>query len=178
MGNITSTTNIISTTDANYTIFTTDIGGSSAGSGALINLDGDVIGLVMQDYSSAGDVNTLTAISISELKPMIEMLSNGKDIPYIGLELTTVTNDIAREYEIPKGAYIKNVRMDSPGMAAGLQKGDIITAIDGETIYTVDGYETKLLSKTPGDKAEIVVQRQGSEGYTEITCTVEVSVYQ
>lgn len=178
MGNITSTTNIISTTDANYTIFTTDIGGSSAGSGVLINLDGDVIGLVMQDYSSAGDVNTLTAISISELKPMIEMLSNGKDIPYIGLELTTVTNDIAREYEIPKGAYIKNVRMDSPGMAAGLQKGDIITAIDGETIYTVDGYETKLLSKTPGDKAEIVVQRQGSEGYTEITCTVEVSVYQ
>lgn len=177
IGNITSTTNSISAADANYTVFTTDIGGSSNGSGALINLEGEVIGLVMQDYGNSGDQNTLTAISISELKPMIEMLSNNKDIPYIGLELTTVTNDIAREYDIPKGAYIKSVRMDSPGMAAGLQEGDVITSVDGDLIYTVDSYETKVLSLTPGQEVEIVVERQGPDGYTEITCTVEVSVY-
>lgn len=176
IGNITSTTNSISVADAGYTVFTTDIGGSGNGSGALINLQGEVIGLVMQGYSSSGDQNTLTAISISELKPMIEMLSNNKDIPYIGVELTTVTNDIAREYDIPKGAYIKSVRMDSPGMAAGLQEGDVITSVAGETVYTVDGYEGKLLSLIPGQEVEITVQRQGTEGYTEITCTVEVSV--
>lgn len=176
IGNITSTTNSISVADAGYTVFTTDIGGSGNGSGALINLQGEVIGLVMQGYSSSGDQNTLTAISISELKPMIEMLSNNKDIPYIGVELTTVTNDIAREYDIPKGAYIKSVRMDSPGMAAGLQEGDVITSVAGEAVYTVDGYEGKLLSLIPGQEVEITVQRQGTEGYTEITCTVEVSV--
>jgi serine protease Do len=176
IGNITSTTNVISTTDANYTVFTTDIIGSKDGSGVLINLQGQVIGLVMQDYSSSGDENTLTAISISELKAVIEMLSNGKDIPYIGLELTTVTNEIAQEYDIPKGAYITNVKMDSPGMAAGLQKGDVITAVDGDTINSVDGYERKLLSQTPGQDVEIVVQRQSGDGYTEITCIVNVSV--
>lgn len=177
-GNITSTNNSISTEDNNYTVFTTDIVGSSNGSGAIINANGEVIGLVMQDYSSAEDRSTLTAISISELKAVIEMLSNDQDIPYIGLQLTTVTNDIAREYDIPKGAYIKAVTMDSPAMAAGLQNGDVITKVNGEPIFTVDSYESKLLSLTPGESAKIVVERQGTDGYQEITCTVDVSVRQ
>lgn len=177
-GNITSTTNSISTVDVNYTVFTTDIVGSSNGSGVLVNTSGQVIGLVMQGYSSEGDQNTLTAISISELKTLIEMLSNNEDIPYIGLELTTVTNDIAKEYDIPKGAYIKEVKMDSPAMAAGLQKGDVITKMDGEAIYSVDSYESKLLDIKPGERVKIVVERQSTGGYKEVTCTVDVSILQ
>ena len=137
-GNITSSAYSISTIDANYDIFTTDIVGSKNGSGALINLNGEVIGLVTQGYSSEGDQNTLTAISISELKPVIEMLSNNKDIPYIGLEITTVTNTIAKENDIPKGVYIKEVKMDSPAMAAGLQSGDVITEIDAHVFKLLD----------------------------------------
>lgn len=177
-GNITSTTNTISTVDANYTVFTTDIVGSSDGSGALINVKGQVIGLVMQGYSSEGERNTLTAISISELKTVIEMLSNNEDIPYIGLEMTTVTNEIAKEYDIPKGAYVKEVKMDSPAMAGGIQKGDVIVRMDGEPIYTVDGYESRLLDLTPGDSVKVVVERQSASGYKQVTCTVDVSTLQ
>jgi serine protease Do len=177
-GSITSTTNEISTIDHNYTVFTTDIIGSSNGSGAIINTNGEVIGLVMQDYSSEGDQGTLTALSISELKGMIEKLSNNQDMPYIGLELTTVTNDIAREYDIPKGAYIKEVVMDSPAMTAGLQSGDVITQINGESVYNVDTFENKLLTLTPGETVKVVVKRQGTEEYTDVTCNVEVSVLQ
>lgn len=178
IGNITSTTNTISTVDANYTVFTTDIVGSSDGSGALINVKGQVIGLVMQGYSSEGERNTLTAISISELKTVIEMLSNNEDIPYIGLEMTTVTNEIAKEYDIPKGAYVKEVKMDSPAMAGGIQKGDVIVRMDGEPIYTVDGYESRLLDLTPGDSVKVVVERQSASGYKQVTCTVDVSTLQ
>ena len=177
-GNITSTNNVISTVDNNYTVFTTDIVGSSSGSGVIVNVNGEVIGLVMQGYSSVGERSTLTAISISELKAMIEMLSNGQDIPYIGLQLTTVTNDIAEEYDIPKGAYIREVRMDSPAMIAGLQSGDVITQMGGEAVFTVESYENKLLGLTPGESVEIVVARQGTDGYKEITCMVDVSVLQ
>ena len=63
--------------------------GSSSGSGVIINVNGEVIGLVMQDYGNEEDQTTLTAISISELKQLIEKLSNNQDIPYIGLELHT-----------------------------------------------------------------------------------------
>ena len=44
----------------------------------------EVIGLVMQDYGNEEDQTTLTALSISELKQLIEKLSNNQDIPYIG----------------------------------------------------------------------------------------------
>ena len=82
-------------------------------------------------------------------------LSNNQDIPYIGLGLTTVSAATAKEYDIPKGAYIKEVKMDSPALAAGLQSGDVITEMDGEAVYTVDSYESKLALK-PGDEVEIV----------------------
>lgn len=177
-GNITSTNNSISTVDNNFTVFTTDIVGSSDGSGAIINIEGEVVGLVMQGYSSEGEQGTLTAISISELKAMIEKLSNGQDIPYIGLQLSTVTNDIAREYDIPKGAYIREVIMDSPAMDAGLQSGDVITQMGGEAIFTVDAYENKLLALAPDERVEIVVERQGTDGYKEISCMVDVSILQ
>lgn len=175
-GNITSTNHTISTIDANYNVFTTDIVGSPSGSGALINLKGEVIGLVMQGYSSAGDEGTLTAVSISDLKTLIEKLSNNQDIPYIGLNVTTVTGNIANEYDIPKGVYIKGVEMDSPAMAAGLQSGDVITAIDGEVVFSEESYENKILALTPGEMVEIEISRQGNDGYASITCVVEVGI--
>lgn len=159
-GNITSVGNVIQTADATYTVFTTDIVGSSNSSGVLLNLEGDVIGLVMQDYSGNGDSNTLTAISISELKKLIEMLSNGRDIPYLGLKVVTVTDKIAAEYEIPQGVFIKEVLLDSPAWEAGLQNGDVIVEIDGAAVDSIEAYEEKLLSVEPGTSMEVVVNRQ------------------
>ena len=59
-----------------------------------------------------------------------------------------------------------------------LVDNDVITEIDGEAVISVDGYQTKLLSLTPGDVAEVTIQRQGNDGYTEIKCPVTVSVLQ
>lgn len=177
-GTVTSNSNTITTIDSTYTVFTTDIVGSSSGSGALINLDGEVIGLVMQGYSSSEDENTLTAVSISELKSVIEMLSNNQDIPYLGLQVTTVTQLIQDEYDIPKGVYIKDVMMDSPAMAAGLQSGDVIVEVNGETITSAKMYENTILSLTPGDTVKMVINREGNNKYHEVTCNVEVGVLQ
>ena len=174
-GNITSTSNSISTFDANYNVLTTDIVGSSQGSGVLVNLSGEVVGIVMQDYSS-GDENTLTAISVSQLKDIIEKLSNGQDIPYLGLKLTSVTSDIEKEYDIPKGVYIKSVGIDSPAMMAGLQSGDVITKIAGENVETAQAYKNVLAEQTPGDVVKITIKRQGAAGYVEIECSATVGV--
>lgn len=174
-GNITSNTNTISTIDANYKIFTTDIVASESGSGALINTKGEVIGLVMQDYSRQGDENTLTAVSISDLKALIEKLSNGKEVAYLGLGISTVTGEIEKTYDIPRGVYIKEVKMDSPAMAAGLQSGDVIVEMDGTVITDEAAYERKLLHLKPEDKVSIVIKRQGVNGYVSIRCDVEVS---
>lgn len=179
-GTITTSGNTISTWDSNYTVFTTDIMGNAQGSGVLINLNGEVIGIVMQGYSSKGDQNTLTALSISQLKGIIEDLTNGKAIPYLGLKVSTVTADISEEYGLPKGVYVKNVETDlaSPGMNAGIQEGDVITAINGEKILTAEEYTQTLHSLSPEQTVKITLQRQSSEKYVELECTATVGVLQ
>ena len=177
-GNITSIGNVIQTVDATYHVFTTDIVGSRNSSGVLLNLEGEVVGLVMQDYSGSGDDNTLTAISISEVKKLIEMLSNGRDIPYLGLRVVTVTDQIARDYDLPKGIYVKEVLLDSPAFEAGLQNGDVIVEMGGEEIRAVDAYEEKIMALDPGSTIQIVVNRQGMNEYLRVECSVMVGILQ
>ena len=174
-GNITSSNNTISTIDANYSIFTTDIVGSENGSGALINVRGEVIGLVMQDYSRQGDENTLTAVSISDVKTLIEKLSNGKEVAYLGLGISTVTSEIEKAYDIPRGVYIKEVKMDSPAMAAGIQSGDVIVEMDGIAVYDEATYERKMSQVKPGDNVKLIIKRQSNNGYVSLRCDVEAS---
>lgn len=177
-GNITSVGNVIQTIDATYSVFTTDIVGSSNSSGVLLNLDGEIVGLVMQEYSGNGDENTLTAISISEVKKLIEMLSNGRDIPYLGLRVVSVTDKIAMDYDLPKGIYVKEVLLDSPAFEAGLQSGDVIVEMGGEEIDTMDAYEEKVLASEPGSAMQIAVNRQGMNEYLRVECRVIIGVLQ
>lgn len=175
-GNITSIGNVIQTIDATYTVFTTDIVGSSNSSGVLLNLNGEVVGLVMQGYSGNGEDNTLTAISISEVKKLIEMLSNGRDIPYLGLRVVSVTDKIAMDYDLPKGVYVKEVLLDSPAYNAGLQSGDVIVEMEGEEIDGIDAYEEKVLTSEPGTVMQIAVMRQGMEAYLRVECRVMIGI--
>ena len=160
--------------DASFTVFTTDIVGSTDGSGVLLNLRGQVVGLIMQDYGSKGEENTLTAFSISELKEIIELLSNDQNIGYLGLKVSTVTSDIEKEYELPRGVYIKYVEMDSPALAAGLQNGDVIVSLDDDKIVTVEQYQQYIRELPAGTTLKIGIMRQGNDGYTELTCTAEI----
>lgn len=177
-GTITSVQNKVTTIDNNYTIFTTDMVGSENGGGVLINLSGEIVGLVLKDYSNEGDRNTITALSVSELKQVIEDLSNNKDIPYLGLRISTVTEDISTTYNIPEGVYVKGVEMDSPAMAAGIQEADVIVEMNGEKITTVEQYSQLLMGLNPGDEVKITVKRQGAEEYVNLECSAAVGVLQ
>lgn len=175
-GNITSVSNTITTEDRNYTVFTTNIVSNTKGNGVLVNTDGEVIGLFLKSSNIQKEQNTLTAVSVSELKDIIELLSNGVNIPYIGIKGSTVTDAISEEYDIPKGVYIKEAVVDSPAMAAGLQTGDVIAAVNKEEILTMEDYQQVLLTLKKGDEVKITVNRQNAEGYKKFNCTVEVGV--
>jgi serine protease Do len=175
-GNITSNRNSISTMDCNYTIFTTDMVGSSDAGGVLIDTNGEIIGFVLQDYNLQGDQTTLTAVAISELKGVIELLSNNKPVPYLGMKISTVTSEIAETYQMPQGVYVREVALDSPAMEAGFQSGDVITAINGETVSTVEDYDKLLLTLSPEDVVTISYERQGGEEYIPLEVEAEVGI--
>ena len=174
-GNITSTGNEISTQDSNYSVYTTDIVANKNASGILINTDGEMIGVVMQNYSAAS-TGALTAVDVTELNRIMELLYASKDVPYLGAHISTVTDKIANTYGIPKGVYIKEVEMDSPAMNAGLQSGDVIQKIDDKDITTDDSYTDAVLGLTPGETYSVVFMREGSNGYKELTCEIEAGI--
>ncbi|MCI7129159.1 MAG: S1C family serine protease [Lachnospiraceae bacterium] len=175
-GNITSNRNTVSTMDCNYTIFTTDMVGSADASGALINTKGEIIGFVLQDYNMQKEQTTLAAVSISELKGVIELLSNDKPVPYLGLRISTVTDDIAENYQMPKGVYVRDVALDSPAMEAGFQSGDVITAINGEPVLVAEDYEKMLRELTVEEMVHITYERQGAEEYIPLEIEAKVGV--
>ena len=174
-GSITSTSNEISTEDCNYSVYTTDIVANKNGSGILINTDGEMIGVVMQNYSAAS-TGALTAVDANELKEIIALLSDSKDVLYLGVHISTVTEKIANTYGIPKGVYIKEVEMDSPAMNAGLQSGDVILKIDDQDITTADSYTEAVLGLTLKETYSVVFMREGSNGYKELTCDIEAGI--
>ncbi len=107
---------------------------------------------------------------------MIEDLSNNRDIPYVGLRLSTVTDDIAEEYKIPKGVYVKSVVLDSPAMTAGIQEADVIVKINGEDIVNVEQYNQRIYALNPEDIITITVKRQSGEEYVDLDCVVTAGI--
>lgn len=177
-GNVTSSSGTASAVDMEFTVLATNIPASSHGSGVLINLKGEVIGLILKDFSGIAGESTLTALSISELKDIIERLSNNENIPYLGISGTTVTDEDIEKYKLPKGVFVSSVEIDSPAMAAGIKRGDIIIEFNGKEIFTTNDYEKALLDCSVEGNAKITVMRLGAEKYTEIVCNAEVNVLQ
>ncbi len=157
-----------------YKLITTDIYGSTNATGALIDLNGNIIGVIDMTHNSDSLSNMLCAVGITELKSLIEDLSNGTGRSYLGLHGKTVPEDIQTQQGIPAGAYITRTEMDSPSMQAGIQSGDIITKIDDTQI---DSYETlvnELIKLHPDKNINVTLMRQAVDGYVDVTLEMTI----
>lgn len=172
-GVITSVTNKISTIDTEYNLLTTDIMGSKEGSGILVNLDGEIVGIIAQSYSSE-DKNIITGIAISQIKQTIEKLSNNEQLTYVGIKGQDVTPEIAEKTGIPKGVLVTTVQPDSPAMLSGINEQDVIVKFGEDKVTTLKQYRDKLDKCTPGQKIQITAMRKGAEGYVEVPFEVEI----
>ena len=162
-GNITSVENAIRLPDSNYKYMTTDIYGSSNASGVLINLQGQVIGIIDMSFNSNDMKNLVSAIGISDLKRLVESLSNDREIPYFGIYGADVTKEANEEMGVPFGAYITEIDMDSPAMDAGIQSGDVITELNETEVNNYQELVKALLAEEPEKELSIRLMRQGPE---------------
>lgn len=172
-GVVTSISHKVSTIDTEYTLLTTDIMGSQEGSGILLNLDGKVVGVIAQNYSSE-DGNMVVALAVSQIKELMEQLSNKEQMPYIGIKGQTVTSEISDTTGIPKGVLINTVQPDSPAMLFGLKEYDVIVRFDDTKISNLKQYHEALSEKVPGQTVRITAMRKGAEGYVEVPFEVVV----
>ncbi len=172
-GSVASGKNVRDSADGQYRLINTDIAGSKNGSGFIVNLKGEIIAVIDQSAAAEESTELIIGYGITDVKDVIEFLSNGQGVPYIGIWGVDVTEEI-EEQGIPKGLYVKNVDADSPAMAAGIQSGDVITGVDDVEIASYSVYHGTLMGKKVGSEAVIKGQRQGVDGYVDIEFKVTV----
>ena len=177
-GVIESGENYLDKADGQYQTIYTDVAGEISGSGILVNIRGEVIGIINTSVRSDDQTNKISGYGISDIKDVIELLSNGKNVPYLGVSGVEVSSEMQGQ-GIPQGVYVKEVDAGSPAMAAGIQSGDIITNIADTDIINLLGYHNTLMKQNVGDKILVRGKRQGTGGeYVDIDFGVTVGYKQ
>ncbi len=148
----------------------TDIYTHEGGNGFIVNYSGELLGIYGADCSG----EFTKAYGISDLKGVLEKLSNGDSIGYLGVVGRAVTSDIAERYGLVQGVYVTETVTEEAAYSAGIKSGDIITAVDEEKIFTLYSLQNALEQKNAGDVVTIKVMRDGAEGYTEIIFDIEL----
>lgn len=177
-GVIESGENYLDKADGQYQTIYTDVAGDISGSGVLVNIRGEVIGIINTSVRTDDQTNKISGYGISDIKDVIELLSNGKNVPYLGVPGVEVSSEMQGQ-GIPQGVYVKEVDAGSPAMAAGIQSGDIITNIADTDIINLLGYHNTLMKQNVGDKILVRGKRQGTGGeYVDIDFGVTVGYKQ
>ncbi len=157
-----------------YTCIQTDAAINSGNSGgALVNSNGDVIGINTLKLSGAGVEGMGFAIPINSTTDVVNQLIEYQTVkrPYIGISPVTVDEDTAKRYNLPSGVYVYTIENNSPAEKAGLQKGDVITKIAGTEITTVNELNKEKNNHKIGETISLNIYRNGEN--MELSLTLE-----
>ncbi len=146
--------------------------------GPLFNMYGEVIGITTAKYSSSSSSSASVegigfAIPINDVKEMVQsIISHGyvTGKPNVGILMNNVSSEATKRYGIPAGAYIEAVLKGSCGEKAGLQAGDIITAVDESAVSSSEQLSSAVKNYKAGDTVTFTLYRNGE------TLTVTVTL--
>ncbi len=125
--------------------------------GPLVNAEGQVVGI--NTAAARGAEGIGFAIPINEAKPIVEdLIEHGYVIrPWLGVSASTITPEIARRYDltVEQGVLVEGIYADSPAAETPMQPGDIIVALDGEEVTSVENMISVLEEAGIGETVEV-----------------------
>src|SRR6266571_402340 len=142
--------------------------------GPSFDVNGNVIGVNTAIFSpSGGSVGIGFAIPSDTVKTVIAQLEKGGKVTrgWIGVQIQQVTPDIAESLGLKnaEGALVAEPQADSPAAKAGIQSGDVITAVDGQPVKNARELARKISSMAPGNSVKLGVWRKGEEKQLTLT---------
>lgn len=147
-----------------YNLIQTDAAINSGNSGgALVNAEGKVIGINTLKLSGSGIEGMGFSIPINEtIEIYKDLIDHGKVLrPYIGIGGVDLDEASAEYYKLPTGIYVKEIYSNSPAVLADLKQGDVITAIDGTKVKSMEELNEVKNNKNIGDEVTLDVYRNG-----------------
>ena len=157
-----------------YNLIQTDAAINSGNSGgALVNADGNVIGINTLKLSGTGVEGIGFAIPINSTIDVYEELKTKGKVtrPYIGIGGVDITETLAKQNNLVIGVYVKTIDNFSAAEKAGLKVGDVIIEADGTKVTTMDELNSIKNKHKVGDKMTLKINRDGKE--KEITLTLQ-----
>lgn len=157
-----------------FNLIQTDAAINSGNSGgALVNSQGQVIGINTLKVSQTGVEGMSFAIPINSAKPIYEQLIQYNKVkrPYIGITGRDVDSATAKRNNIVEGIYVVSIEEFSAAEKAGVKTGDVIVKADGKEVKTMDELNNIKNQHEIGDTMTITVNRNGSE--KELTLTLQ-----
>lgn len=151
--------------------------------GALLNMKGEVIGINAAKYSSTEVEGIGYAIPVSGVQDILDELMNRKtrsDVSeekrgYLGIQGTTVDEDAATTFDMPKGVYVYKILEDGAAAGSELREKDIITKLDGMTVKSMQDLQKFLKGYEAGETIELLVKRQEEGKYKELQIQVTLA---
>ncbi|AKX95276.1 serine protease Do-like HtrB [Moorella thermoacetica] len=143
--------------------------------GALVNLRGEIIGINSVKIAASGVEGMGFAIPINDVRPIIDQIITRGYVthPFLGVyNLQEITPEMAQWYNIPVGVYVGGVFKDGPAAKAGLQVGDVITAVENQKVATYDDIQRLINKKSPGDQVTVTIRRLKSPNPVNYTITL------
>lgn len=149
-----------------YVLLQTDAAINSGNSGgALVNSQGQVIGINTLKISATGVENMGFAIPINDTVDIYKQLIEYNKVkrPYIGITGTDITEELSKRNNLPIGIYVKSVEDFSAAQLAGIKAGDVIIEADNKKVSTMDELTDIKNSKAIGDDLNLKLVRDGKE---------------
>lgn len=136
--------------------------------GALVNVQGDLIGITTAIISPSGAyAGNSFAVPTSIVRKVYEDIREYGEVQrgLMGVNITDVTEELAKEENLKeiKGVYLTGVVENGAAKAAGLTEKDVIIAINGEPVETTADLQEKVSRYRPGDKLEVTYLRKGKQ---------------
>lgn len=163
----------VQTVDGQTRVLYTDVDCSEEKGTFFLNLSGQLIGWATDEFRTEENAGETMIMPISEYKGALQKLSNGIDVPYLGIMGLEVSASMQNE-GLPKGIYITESIAEGPAYLAGIQNGDILTKIQGQEVLTIRDFQSKLEAMQSGVEILVTVARKGIDSYKEIEYRVTI----
>lgn len=174
VGMISSKGNTISITDNRLELFHTNLHNNNNGDGIIIDLEGEVIGIITRTLKDELSKDLHTSVGISRLKDIMQKMANKTPRRYFGIKSEDMTEAAKKEHGVDTGIYVYEVEANSPAFLSGLKSGDIILEIEGLSVLNTNSFYHMISEYKTNQEINVKIKRYSSTSVKEMELKVTI----